>query len=127
VRDGYVVADEARDILKIAVVNRYGPQERPATALIRDFGLKGGATRFVGGACYSHNIVAVGTDDALLARAVNLVIENRGGMAAVSASGRELALPLPVAGVDVDIAGAGGGSALCGTAGDGDGGIAIDA
>jgi len=97
-RDGCAVADAARDILKLAVVNRYGTQERPATAFIRGFGIKDGAIAS-SVAHDSHNIVAVGTDDALLARAVNMVIDNRGGLAAVNAGGRELSLPLPVGGL----------------------------
>ena len=46
----------------------------------------------------SHNIVAVGVDDESLARAVNLVIEQKGGISCVNAE-RNLVLPLPVAGL----------------------------
>jgi len=46
----------------------------------------------------SHNIIAVGTNNAALCRAVNLVIENKGGISAVGA-GTEMVLPLPVAGI----------------------------
>lgn len=94
--NGFVQTDTQNDILKIAVVNRYR-DEPPALALIRGFGLKTGALASCVGHD-SHNIIAVGTNDAALCRAVNLVIENKGGISAVGA-GAEMVLPLPVAGI----------------------------
>ncbi len=97
VEGGQVVADPARDILKIAVVNRYAPRAPVAVAFIRGFGLRTGA--LAGSVAHdSHNIVAVGADDASLCRAVNLVIRARGGLAAVG-GGRAAVLPLPIAGL----------------------------
>ena len=94
---GQVVADPARDILKIVVVNRYAPHAPVAVAFIRGFGLKSGA--LAGSVAHdSHNIVAVGADDASLCRAVNLVIRAKGGLAAVG-RGRSAVLPLPIAGL----------------------------
>jgi adenine deaminase len=49
-----------------------------------------------------HNIVAVGTSDEDLARVVNLVIKNEGGIAVVGPDGLEDILPLPVAGLMSD-------------------------
>jgi adenine deaminase len=46
----------------------------------------------------SHNIVAVGTSDEEIVRAVNLIVRERGGVAAVDKS-EEMVLPLPVAGL----------------------------
>jgi adenine deaminase len=46
----------------------------------------------------SHNIVAVGVSDEDICRAVNRVIENKGGLA-VSCDGFQEALALPVAGL----------------------------
>ena len=46
----------------------------------------------------SHNIIAVGTNDASLCQAVNLIIQAQGGIAAVG-PGVEKILPLPVAGI----------------------------
>ena len=96
---GNVVADAERDILKIAVVNRYS-EAPPALGLIRGFGLKQGAMAS-SVAHDSHNIVAVGVGDAELCDAVNLVIENRGGLSAVGPGFSEV-LPLPVAGIMTD-------------------------
>ncbi len=101
IADGHVVPDPARDILKLAVINRYQPQVPPAVAFIQGFGLRYGALASSVGHD-SHNITAVGCDDASLARAVNLVIGAKGGLAAVGADGEELLLPLPVAGLMSD-------------------------
>jgi adenine deaminase len=69
-------------------------------ALIRNFGLKEGAIAS-SVAHDSHNIVAVGTSDEDLAKAMNLIIQNQGGIAAV-AKKTERVLPLPVAGIMSD-------------------------
>ena len=96
VRGGRIVADPARDLLKIAVVNRY--TEAPvALGFIKNFGLKGGAIAS-SVAHDSHNIVAIGTDDERLCAAVNAVIEHRGGLSGVY-EGAPLVLPLPIAGL----------------------------
>ena len=78
VLDGKIVSDTDRDILKIVVVNRYS--DAPvAKAYIKNFGLKQGALAS-SVAHDSHNIVAVGVDDDSLCRAVNKVIEKKGGV-----------------------------------------------
>lgn len=98
-REGRAVANPSQDVLKITVVNRY--ENSPvATAFVRGIGLKEGAiASSVAHDC--HNIVAVGTSDEDLARAVNLLIENEGGICAVG-RGNEDVLPLPVAGLMSD-------------------------
>jgi adenine deaminase len=93
---GYTVSDTVRDFLKIAVVNRY-ENAAPAMGFVRNFGLKKGAIA-ASVAHDSHNIVAVGVSDEDICRAVNRVIENKGGLA-VSCDGFQEALALPVAGL----------------------------
>lgn len=94
--EGNLVADPSRDLLKIAVVNRYAAAP-PQVAIVRGFGLRRGAlASSVAHDC--HNIVAVGTSDAALCQAVLRVMENRGGLVAVDGA-REVILPLPVAGL----------------------------
>jgi len=84
------------DILKITVVNRY--HEAPAAvAFIKNFGLKSGAIASSVGHD-SHNIIAVGVDDESICRAVNLIIEAKGGISAVNGTQEEI-LPLPVGGI----------------------------
>ena len=96
IKDGMIISDLERDILKIAVVNRY-QDTKPAVALVKNFGLKRGAIAS-SVAHDSHNIVAVGTTDAEICAAVNQIILQRGGIAV--AEGDSVAiLPLPVAGL----------------------------
>jgi adenine deaminase len=99
IRRGQTVADPGRDLLKIAVVNRYGPAA-PAIGFIRGFGLKRGAIASTI-AHDSHNIVAVGATDQALADAVNAVIAHRGGISVVG-RGPAAVLPLPIAGLMSD-------------------------
>ncbi len=96
VENGWVVADTQRDILKLVVINRYR-QAPPAIGLIHGFGLKEGALASTV-AHDSHNIIAVGTDDESIARAVNTVAKHGGGIAAVGPQSAKV-LPLPVAGL----------------------------
>ncbi len=97
IRDGMLVADVERDILKMTVVNRYR-EEAPAIAFIKNFGLKTGALASCVGHD-SHNIIAVGTSDEALCAAVNGIIAARGGICVVTADGSVETLPLPVAGI----------------------------
>jgi adenine deaminase len=94
--NGLIVSDTEQDILKMTVVNRYENQA-PAIAFINNFNLKNGAIASCVGHD-SHNIIAVGVDDESIARAVNLIIENKGGISAVS-NEAEHVLALPVAGI----------------------------
>jgi len=100
INDGRVIPDTERDILKLTVVNRYGDAD-PAVAFIKNFGLQKGALA-TSVAHDSHNILAVGTRDEAIARAVNLLIENKGGVAALS-DDEEKILPLPIAGLISDL------------------------
>jgi adenine deaminase len=94
--NGYAETDIANDILKLAVVNRY-TNAPPAVAFIKNFGLKKGAIAS-SVAHDSHNIIAVGVNDASIARAVNALIEVKGGIVAVDQDIHKV-LPLPIAGL----------------------------
>lgn len=94
--DGLAQPDIANDLLKIVVVNRYR-QTKPAVAFVSGFGLKDGALAS-SVAHDSHNIVAVGTNDADLLAAINQIIDAQGGLA-VSSAGIVDILPLPIAGL----------------------------
>lgn len=83
----------------MTVVNRYQNAE-PSIAFIKNFGLKEGAIASSVGHD-SHNIIAVGVSDELICKAVNLLIENKGGVCAVTSS-EEKVVPLPVAGIMSD-------------------------
>jgi adenine deaminase len=85
--------------LKIVVVNRYH-MAPPAIGFVKNFGFKEGAIAS-SVAHDSHNIIAVGVDDESLSKAINLVIEERGGVSVVGRE-EEMVLPLPVAGLMSD-------------------------
>lgn len=91
-----IVSDTTRDILKIAVINRYRDAP-PVMGFIKGFGMKTGAIAS-SVAHDSHNIIAVGITDEEICRAVNLIIESRGGLSIVNDQIEEI-LPLPIAGL----------------------------
>ena len=102
VRDGRVVADPARDLAAIAVVERHHGTGRIGRGLVRGFGLRAGA--FASTVAHdAHNIVVVGMDDADMAACVARLAELGGGI--VVARGGEVRgeLPLPVAGLLSDL------------------------
>ncbi len=94
--NGFIESNIDNDVLKIVVVNRY--QNAPiAISFVKNIGLKFGAIA----SCVAHdchNIVAVGTNDADLCEAVNLIIENKGGISVCDKNNKHV-LPLPVAGI----------------------------
>ncbi|MCH7398654.1 adenine deaminase [Belliella sp. DSM 107340] len=94
--DGFAESNVEADILKITVVNRY-ENAAPAVAFIKNFGIKSGAIASSVGHD-SHNIIAVGVDDQSIAKAVNLLIKEKGGVAAVD-NGEEMVLALPIGGI----------------------------
>ncbi len=98
--DKTVVSDLEKDVLKFCVVNRYS-NTQPSIAFISNFNLKTGALASCVGHD-SHNILVVGVDDDSICQAVNLIIENKGGISAVDGNGHHKVLPLPVAGIMSD-------------------------
>lgn len=95
---GFALPDVTNDLLKLTVVNRYH-NTPPAVAFIKNFGLKRGAIAS-SVAHDSHNIIACGVSDQDICHAVNLLIEQKGGLA-VADSQNNIAqvLPLPIAGI----------------------------
>ena len=93
---GNVVTDVDNDVLKLVVLNRYN-KARPAVAFINNFNLKRGAIASTV-AHDSHNIIAVGCTDDEIVRAINLLVDARGGISLVDGKEGHV-LPLPVAGL----------------------------
>lgn len=95
-KNGFVHPDLEEDILKIAVVERYGGNSI-ANGFIKGFDLKKGAIAS-SVAHDSHNIVVVGTNSEDMAKAVNCLIDNEGGFAIVDGDFED-SLALPIAGL----------------------------
>jgi adenine deaminase len=99
IENGNLISNIHTDVLKMAVVNRY-KNEKPAIAFIKNFGLKEGAIASSVGHD-SHNVIAIGSTDEAICNAVNLLIETKGGICALSNSEKKV-LPLPIAGIMSD-------------------------
>ena len=94
--NGYAESNITTDVLKIAVVNRYS-NTPIAIAFIKNVGLQQGAiASSVAHDC--HNIVVVGVSDDDICKAVNLIINAKGGISVVGKN-EELVLPLPIGGI----------------------------
>ncbi len=97
-RAGEAIADAARDLAKIAVIERHLGTGRIGLGFVRGFGLQRGALASTV-AHDAHNIVVVGINDASMAYAVRRLADCGGGIV-VADGARVLAeLPLPVAGL----------------------------
>lgn len=98
IQNGDKRPDIARDLIKIAVIERHGKNGNIATGFVRGFGLQQGA--IAGTVCHDHhNIAVVGADYDDMALAANRLSQIEGGFV-VAQDGQILAeLPLPVAGL----------------------------
>lgn len=98
VRDGFAVADPARDIAKLLCVERHGRNGNVAVGFVTGFGMKRGAV--AGTVAHDHhNVMAMGMDDADLAVAVQRLGEIGGGFVVVDNGSVTAELALPVAGL----------------------------
>jgi len=89
-------ADLNEDILKMVVLSRYD-QSKVQVGYVKGFNLKSGA--FASSIAHdSHNIIAVGTNDADLLSGINQLIKNKGGISFAKADELE-SLPLEIAGL----------------------------
>ncbi len=102
VEDGRLVADPARDLLKIAVIERHRATGNVGIGFVRGFGLERGAIAS-SVAHDNHNIVVLGASDEDILHAARVVADSGGGQAVV-ADGQVLAsVPLPIAGLMSDL------------------------
>ena len=79
VKDGEIQVDIEKDVLKLAVVERYGKNGNVGVGFVRGFELKKGALAYSMSHDH-HNIVVVGTNDEDMALAVNEVVRLNGGL-----------------------------------------------
>ena len=101
ISEGMAVSDVARDLLKIAVIERHRNTGQTGIGFIHGFGLAEGALAS-SVAHDAHNIVAVGVTDEDIHCAVETVVRFGGGLAAVVHGRVQAALPLPIAGLMSD-------------------------
>src|SRR4029077_11433625 len=95
--DGYLFADPERDILKVAVVERYG-RGQVGVGLLHGLGLRVGAMAS-SVAHDAHNIVVAGTNDEDRALAVREIERMQGGLVVTRDGGVVEALALPIGGL----------------------------
>ncbi len=101
VQDGCLVADPARDLVKVAVVERHHGTGRIGLGFATNVGLKRGAYASTV-AHDAHNVVILGVDDADMVACVTRLAELGGGIV-IAEGGRVVEeLPLPVAGLMSD-------------------------
>jgi adenine deaminase len=101
IRDGQIVSDIERDILKLVVVERHRATGNVGVGFVRGFGLKRGALGSTV-AHDAHNVVVVGVSDADIVAAIQALESMRGGQVAIADGKIEAALPLPIAGLVSD-------------------------
>ena len=95
---GMAVADPARDILKLAVIERHHATGRVGMGLLQGYGLKRGAIASTVGHD-SHNIIVVGANDEDMLTAIRELELIEGGFA-IAEGGEVLAsLALPIGGL----------------------------
>ena len=96
--DGDKRPDIARDLVKIAVIERHGVNGNIATGFVKGFGLQRGAIAST--VCHDHhNIAVVGADYADMALAANRLGQIEGGFVVVEGGVVLAELALPVAGL----------------------------
>jgi len=100
-RDGYALSDIKRDMIKIAVIERYSGNSGMTTGFVTGLGLSKGAIASTV-AHDSHNIIVAGADDEDMMFAVKAVKELGGGFVVVCGKKLLATLPLPVAGLMSD-------------------------
>jgi adenine deaminase len=98
ISDGFVIASAARDLAKIAVVERHLATGRIGSGFVSGSGLRRGALAS-SVAHDAHNIVVVGMSDSDMAFAVERLAEIGGGIVAVEAGNVLAECPLPIAGL----------------------------
>ncbi|MDD2363957.1 MAG: adenine deaminase [Eubacteriales bacterium] len=96
--DGLIMNDIEEDILKLAVVERYGKTGGVGVGFVRGFGLKNGALAYSMSHDH-HNIVVVGTNDEDMSVAANAIHEMQGGLVAVNEGEVIAKMYLPIGGL----------------------------
>ncbi|WP_175987873.1 adenine deaminase [Bacillus sp. Marseille-Q1617] len=98
VNEGYFSPSVSNDQLKICVVERHKKTGNIGKGVVKGFGIKDGAIATTV-AHDSHNIVAVGTNDGDILKAVNSLKDINGGLVVIKNGKAITSLSLPIAGL----------------------------
>jgi adenine deaminase len=101
VEDGRVVADPARDLAHLVVIERHHGTGAIGHGFVQGLGLKTGAIASTV-AHDHHNLIVAAMDDSSLRTAIATVIEAGGGLAACQGDDVLATMPLPIAGLMSD-------------------------
>ena len=102
VRNGRVLPDPNQDISLLSVVERHHASGRICLGLVKGFGLKGCCALASTVAHDSHNLLIIGTDTAVMAKAGNHAAQTGGGVCLVKDDQILASIPLPIAGLMSD-------------------------
>ncbi|MBX5455927.1 MAG: adenine deaminase [Thermogemmatispora sp.] len=97
-RDGEIVADPERDLLKLVVIERHHASGRVGLGLVQGLGLKRGALAS-SVAHDAHNLVIAGVSDHDILKAAQALAAMGGGFALVVDGELRASVPLPLAGL----------------------------
>ncbi len=92
-------ADPARDVMKLALIHRRGPEAGVGVGYVHGFGLDGRTQVASSVAHEAHNLLVMGADDSEMALAANEVLEMGGGVVVRSQGETLYRWPLPVGGM----------------------------
>lgn len=99
--DGFAVASPARDISKLAVVERHKASGNVGLGFVTGFGIRRGAIA-TSVAHDAHNVIAIGVDDRDMEAAIRKVSDLEGGVAVVVDGELRASIPLPIGGLMSD-------------------------
>jgi adenine deaminase len=98
IKDGLIVADPARDLLKLVVIERHHASSSIGLGLVKGFGLRRGALAS-SVAHDAHNLVLVGASDGDILKAARVLEDMGGGFACVVDGEVRARVPLPYGGL----------------------------
>jgi len=98
IKDGEIVADPSRDLLKLVVIERHHASGKVGLGIVEGFGLRKGALAS-SVAHDAHNLVIVGVNDSDILQAARILEEMGGGFACVVDGEVRASVPLPYGGL----------------------------
>lgn len=98
VKDGQLQVGQGNGLCKIAVLERHKETGNQSVGVVEGIGFHEPAAIAMTVAHDSHNVLVIGNDDELMARAANAVADAQGGVAVIT-SGGETLFPLAIAGL----------------------------